>query len=52
MRQCLDHVVTTQTSFRIDENLTQKNKLFFTYHSREQNFLNAWRLCTARAHHA
>lgn len=36
----LDHVVTTQTSFRIDENLTQKNKLFFTYHSREQNFLN------------
>ena len=37
----LDHVVTTQTSFRIDENLTQKNKLFFTYHSREQSFLNA-----------
>jgi hypothetical protein len=37
----LDHVVTTQTSFRIDENLTQKNKLFFTYHSREQNYLNA-----------
>jgi Carboxypeptidase regulatory-like domain len=37
----LDHVVTTQTSFRIDENLTQKNKLFFTYHSREQNSLNA-----------
>ena len=36
----LDHVVTTQTSFRIDENLTQKSKLFFTYHSREQNFLN------------
>ena len=36
----LDHVVTTQTSFRIDENLTQRNKLFFTYHSREQNFLN------------
>ena len=36
----LDHVVTTQTSFRIDENLTQKNKIFFTYHSREQNFLN------------
>jgi hypothetical protein len=35
-----DHVVTTQTSFRIDENLTQKSKLFFTYHSREQNFLN------------
>jgi hypothetical protein len=33
-------VVTTQTSFRIDENLTQKSKLFFTYHSREQNFLN------------
>jgi hypothetical protein len=37
----LDHVITTQTSFRIDENLTQKNKVFFTYHSREQNFLNA-----------
>ena len=36
----LDHVVTTQTSFRIDENLTQKNKLFFSYHSREQNYLN------------
>jgi hypothetical protein len=36
----LDHVVTTQTSFRIDENLTEKNKLFFSYHSREQNFLN------------
>jgi hypothetical protein len=37
----LDHVVTTQTSFRIDEDLTQKNKFFFSYHSREQNFLNA-----------
>jgi hypothetical protein len=37
----LDHVVTTQTSFRIDENLTEKSKLFFSYHSREQNFLNA-----------
>jgi len=36
----LDHVITTQTSFRIDEDLTQKSKLFFTYHSREQNFLN------------
>ncbi len=36
-----DHVITTQTSFRIDENLTNKNKLFFSYHSREQNFLNA-----------
>jgi hypothetical protein len=36
----LDHVVTTQTSFRIDESLTPKNKLFFSYHSREQNFLN------------
>ena len=36
----LDHVITTQTSFRIDENLTDKNKLFFSYHSREQNFLN------------
>lgn len=37
----LDHVVTTETSFRIDENLTEKNKLFFSYHSREQGFLNA-----------
>jgi len=36
----LDHVVTTQTSFRIDEDLTEKSKLFFSYHSREQNFLN------------
>jgi hypothetical protein len=36
----LDHVITTQTSFRIDENLTEKNKFFFSYHSREQNFLN------------
>jgi hypothetical protein len=36
-----DHVITTQTSFRIDENVTDKNKLFFSYHSREQNFLNA-----------
>jgi len=36
----LDHVITTQTSFRIDENLTEKNKMFFSYHSREQNFLN------------
>ncbi len=36
----LDHVVTTQTSFRVDENLTQKSKLFFSYHSREQNYLN------------
>ena len=36
----LDHVVTTQTTFRIDENLTAKNKLFFSYSSREQNFLN------------
>ena len=35
-----DHVVTTQTSFRIDENVTEKNKIFFSYHSREQNFLN------------
>ncbi|HEY3974252.1 MAG TPA: carboxypeptidase regulatory-like domain-containing protein [Candidatus Sulfotelmatobacter sp.] len=36
-----ESIVTTQTSFRIDENLTEKNKLFFSYHSREQNFLNA-----------
>jgi hypothetical protein len=32
----LDHIITTQTSFRIDENLTEKSKLFFSYHSREQ----------------
>jgi len=36
----LDHVVTTETSFRIDENVTNKNKMFFSYHSREQNYLN------------
>ncbi len=36
-----DHVITTETSFRIDENLTEKSKLFFSYHSREQYFLNA-----------
>jgi hypothetical protein len=36
----LDHVVTTETSFRIDENLTNKNKIFFSYSSREQNYLN------------
>jgi Carboxypeptidase regulatory-like domain len=39
--QALDHVVTTETSFRIDENLTNKNKFFFSYSSREQNYLNA-----------
>lgn len=33
--------VITQTSFRIDENLTNKNKMFFSYHSREQNILNS-----------
>ncbi len=33
--------VVTQTSFRIDENLTNKNKMFFSYHSREQNILNS-----------
>ena len=36
----LQHIVTTQTSFRIDENLTEKSKLFFSYHSREQKYLN------------
>jgi Carboxypeptidase regulatory-like domain len=36
----LDHVVTTETTFRIDENLTNKNKMFFSYSSREQNYLN------------
>jgi hypothetical protein len=35
-------IVTTQTSFRIDENLTEKNKLFFSYHSREQNVINSF----------
>ena len=39
--QALDHVVTTEMSFRIDENLTNKNKLFFSYSSREQDYLNA-----------
>jgi hypothetical protein len=38
--QALDHVVTTETSFRIDENVTDKNKMFFSYSSREQNYLN------------
>jgi hypothetical protein len=33
--------VITQTSFRIDENLTSKSKMFFSYHSREQNILNS-----------
>jgi hypothetical protein len=36
----LDHVITTETSFRIDENLTNRNKMFFSYSSREQNYLN------------
>src|ERR1700733_5873175 len=36
----LDHVITTETSFRIDENLTNKNKMFFSYSSREQSYLN------------
>jgi hypothetical protein len=36
----LEHILTTQTTFRIDENLTQKNKLFFSYSSREQKYLN------------
>lgn len=36
----LQHIVTTQTTFRIDENLTEKSKLFFSYSSREQNYLN------------
>jgi hypothetical protein len=33
--------VVTQTTFRIDENLTNKNKLFFSYSSRQQNILNS-----------
>jgi len=32
--------VITQTSFRIDEDLTNKSKMFFSYSSREQNILN------------
>jgi hypothetical protein len=36
----MQHILTTQTTFRIDENVTQKNKLFFSYSSREQNYLN------------
>jgi hypothetical protein len=36
-----DHIIITQTTFRIDENLTDKNKLFFSYSSRQQNILNA-----------
>jgi len=39
-----DHRVITQTSFRIDENVTEKNKMFFSYHSREQNILNGLNL--------
>ena len=35
-----DHIVITQTTFRIDENLTDKNKLFFSYSSREQSLFN------------
>jgi len=33
--------IVTQTSFRIDENLTNKSKFFFSYSSREQNILNS-----------
>ena len=33
--------IITQTSFRIDENLTNKNKMFFSYSSREQDILNS-----------
>jgi Carboxypeptidase regulatory-like domain len=36
----LDQVITTETSFRIDENVTNQNKMFFSYSSREQNYLN------------
>jgi hypothetical protein len=36
----LDHVITTETSFRIDEDVTNRNKMFFSYSSREQNYLN------------
>jgi hypothetical protein len=33
--------VITQTTFRIDEDLTNKSKMFFSYSSREQNILNS-----------
>ena len=33
-------IITTTTSFRIDDNLTDKNKLFFSYSSRESTYLN------------
>jgi hypothetical protein len=33
--------IITQTTFRIDENLTNKSKVFFSYSSREQNILNS-----------
>jgi hypothetical protein len=36
-----DDFIVTQTSFRIDENLTDKHKLFFSYSSRQQNIPNA-----------
>ena len=33
--------VITQTTFRIDEDLTNKNKMFFSYSSRQQDILNS-----------
>jgi hypothetical protein len=32
--------IITQTTFRIDENVTNKSKMFFSYSSRQQNILN------------
>lgn len=33
--------IVTQMTFRIDENLTNKSKMFFSYSSRSQNILNS-----------
>jgi Carboxypeptidase regulatory-like domain len=33
--------IVTQTTFRIDENLTNKSKMFFSYSSRQQDILNS-----------
>jgi len=33
--------IVTQMTFRIDENITNKSKMFFSYSSRDQNILNS-----------
>jgi hypothetical protein len=33
--------IVTQMTFRIDQNITNKNKMFFSYSSRDQNILNS-----------